>query len=157
NRDAPAMASYAFGPVLAPVVATAIREIGERCEFGNEQLIAAAARADLVSALWQRVEQLCALPLYRCFLDWRSSATTPRFDDFIEFMRSQGFDALFAAYPPLLRLLTLQRRQWIEAYAEFVARLCADREALSALEPSITRSSVLTGAECGLSDPHDGG
>jgi type 2 lantibiotic biosynthesis protein LanM len=157
NHDVPGMADHAFGPLLAPVVATAIREVDERCEFGDEQQISAGARANIVSDLWRRVEQLCALPLYRQFLEWRGSATAPRFEDFIQFMRSQGFDALFATYPPLLRLLTLQRKQWIEAYAEFVARLRADRAALSALEPSITQTSVLTGVTCGLSDPHDGG
>jgi len=152
---------YAFGPLLAPLVATAIAELGEQSAFTDEQLVSPAARADMVRQLWQRLVELCELPLFRSLTEWRKTKPAaehePEFGEFIGFMRAEGFDRLFASYPQLLRLLTLVRRQWVDCYAEFIHRLGSDRIELAALEPSITASSVLTGVRFGLSDPHEGG
>src|SRR5690348_5496127 len=154
-------AGCAFGPLLAPLVAAATAELGEQSAFTDEQLVSPAARADMVRQLWQRLVELCELPLFRSFTEWRQTKPAAEheleFGEFIGFMRAEGFDRLFASYPQLLRLLTLVRRQWVECYAEFIHRLGTDRIELAALEPSITASSVLTGVRFGLSDPHEGG
>jgi len=155
----------AFGPLLAPLVAAAVAELGKNSAFSDDRLVSPGARADMVRQLWQRLAGLCELPFFRALMEWRKAAVVAdvepngyqsEFGDFVAHMRTHGFDALFASYPTLLRLIALVRRQWVECYVEFIDRLGTDRGALAAFEPSITEGSILTGVRYGLSDPHEG-
>lgn len=152
---------HAFGPVLAPVVAEAMRALMSPGGARQSRSVEASALADMARQLWQRLVDLCGLPLCRALIEWKA-ATTPDiqaagFGAFASHMREHGFDRLFETYPVLLRLIAQLRRQWVEGYGAFLDALARDRAALSELEPGLVEDTPLIGVVYGLSDPHEGG
>lgn len=162
--DPPGTCDQPFGTMLAPLVAAAIEQVTARSALADPRLLSLSAQADLVAQLWRRLVELCALPLYRSFTNWRHADPTVAecnahlgHDSFAGYLRTQGFDALFTEYPMLLRLMALTVSQWVESCGEFVDRLAIDRPQLKDIEPAIDATSVVTGVDGELSDPHEGG
>lgn len=152
---------HAFGPVLAPVVAGAIRELISPGAARPGEPLSAPALADMARQLWQRLVDLCGLPLCRALIEWKAEAPAEvqagGFRAFAAHMRERGFDRLFKTYPVLLRLMAQLRGQWVEGYGAFLDALARDRAALTEFEPALARDAPLIGVVYGLSDPHDGG
>lgn len=167
HHDAAIRDDQPFANVLHPLIAGALMEVDKAAGRSFERWASFPALQDIAKQLWQRVVDLCGLPIYRSFVVWRhdrqvvDTADGPSFEcdgAFVDHMRSEGLDALFRANPILLRLLTLVRRQWVETYAEMLCRLDADWPDMTWLGSAIqSDQSSLQGVSYGLSDPHDNG
>ncbi len=148
-------ASIPFGDLLAPIAAAA----GARLWGGPATRIGGAlteeAAADLNAALLTALAELLAPALYERFAAARSAGRGYR--DFAVATRTSGLRELFAAKPVLLRLLACVARQWIDATAELLNRLDADRIAIGRELTGSDASDRLARIRCGLSDPHHQG
>ena len=146
----------AFGPLLSPLVASAIREI-ER-DHNWAALLSLQARKSAARQLWQSLGELFSMPLFEIFSSWRASqaAGTRDFDFFVAHMRREGFAELFRRYPVIARVAGTLRRHWLSSYGQFFDRLSADA-ALLASEFKKAAPLIISDLRYGLSDPHGAG
>jgi hypothetical protein len=89
----------AFGPLLAPLVATAVADVSKNPAYSDELLVSPGARADMVRQLWQRLVGLCELPFFRSLAEWKKSSAIadrtcdgrqPEFGEFVAHMQTKG-------------------------------------------------------------------
>lgn len=76
---------------------------------------------------------------------------------FAEGLGSGGLAELYEEFPVLARVLATTTLLWVDAQAELLARLAADRADLESLFGEGRALGTVTGVEAGLSDPHRGG
>lgn len=76
---------------------------------------------------------------------------------FVEDMGGSGLADLYGEFPVLARVLATTTLLWVDAQAELLERLDADRADLEAAFHGGRALGTLTEVEAGLSDPHRGG
>lgn len=137
---------FPFSDLFVPVVDEALRRLGPA--LPGAAVLAESARRDLCERLMVDLTGLCAATLYDRFAGHPGG--------YRSFIDAVDTDGIFAEKPVLLRLIATLVRQWLDATAEFAARLSADIDALRGLGGAAPDAAVVA-VGGGLSDRHDGG
>lgn len=138
--------AFPFSDLFVPVADEALSRLGPA--LPGTAVLAESARRDLRERLMADLTGLCAAALYDRFTEHPGG--------YRSFIATVDTDGLFAERPVLLRLTATLVRQWLDATAEFVARLSTDIDALRGLAGAAPDAAVIA-VGGGLSDRHDGG
>src|SRR5262249_5376014 len=79
------------------------------------------------------------------------------YERYVAHVLSDGYGALFTAYPVLVRLLATATDNWIDMATEFLLRLDADWADLATTLAGGADPGPVTALEAGLADNHNGG
>lgn len=158
-----------FEEILIPFVLLARKNLFHTVGAAYE-LLSSAAHAELERNLLERLVSCASQSLYLEFSILREQALPPGIrmlnaliesDDrkvyrmFVMRMRSKkGLTGFFKEYAFLARLLAVSTLFWVEAHAEFIQRLAADR---TDIQKQFGELGQVTGIKPGLSDRHRGG
>lgn len=167
----PAGAAVAFEEALLPLVARARRELAARAGAAHVQL-APAAHAALERALLERlahvahrllatelaVFQACRMPAgVGALLVAAPADPRAAYRAFCDSLRGAGMLALLDRYPVAARLLGTVATLWVDAVAELLARLAADRDEVERTLAGGRALGPAVDATASISDPHEGG
>lgn len=143
-----------FGEVLLPFVIVArARLSASACD---RTLLAPDALVHMETALLRRLSDFAERAV-QAFRAERPNAGENADGGFVRAMLDDGLAGLCGRYPVLARILSEATLAWVEATAELLARLSADRSELGRAFGRGTNPGTVTAARAGLSDPHDGG
>jgi len=147
-----------FGPLLAPLADAAGALLDARLAGGA---LPGPARAALRGALLRTLSRRAAPVLLAAFDARRGGApgdpsSRTAYDAFARGMAGGGLVRVLEENAVLGRALATAAADWVEAAAEFAARLRDDRAALESAFGT-GRASRVARVEAGVSDPHHGG
>lgn len=160
-----------FQDILLPFVLVARVRLAEQAGPAVEQLSPQAA-AILENRLLQRLTSLCANPLLvefavrrqrrqssltRLLASLQADPGTDLYRQFTRAMLAGELADVFLAYPVLARLTATVTKLWVDAVAEFLHRLNADRaEIQTTFHPDVALGDVVGVGEA-VSDSHNNG
>ena len=161
-----------FEEVLAPFVLLARQRLA--AEAGEAYtLLADEAHAMLERSLLQGLARFASQALYLQFSIMRAREQSPLarlfalaqnaddrslYQEFVERMLRGKLVSFFREYPVLARLLATVTMRWVEANAEFLHRLEADRDEIRRVfGGDVDDLGQVTTVQTSLSDPHNGG
>jgi len=158
-----------FAELLVLFVRVARARVAARAGKAASHLTEAASAA-LERRLLQRLARLCEGTLELEFAAFRltrqsslerllgatkNDAARELYDQFIARMLSGEIRVFLRRYPALARLVSTLTDFWVDAVAEFLVRLDADRDVLEETFSAGARLGRVAAIETGLSDPHN--
>jgi type 2 lantibiotic biosynthesis protein LanM len=161
----------AFEHLLAPVVESAQNLLWPRLPESAASNLTETGISSLGYSLAQRLSDLCAPALYKCFVSSMAEdaegsaapaadltdASSARYNQFVAEMRDTGLRRLFETKPILLRLIASVTRQWIETTQEFLTRLHGDLPSIREQLLCTRAQSLVSYVAGGLGDRHNFG
>jgi lantibiotic modifying enzyme len=118
-------------------------------------LVAPAARLQLEAALLRRLCDHAERAVHAFLVAARGADADA--GELARGVLADGMAALFARCPVLARIQAESTLNWVDATAEMLARLAADRGELARAFGGGSDPGAVADARAGLSDPHDGG
>ena len=156
-----------FEDIYLPFILYARQELIAQAGDAH-QVLSPEAHTALERGLLDRLSGLASLAVGHNFIIARAmpalldsntnSASDGVYGEFVENMlKKGGLEQLFIEFPVLARLVGTVTRHWIEANAEFLARLRIDLPAIQQTFQSEQELGTVIDIETELSDPHNGG
>lgn len=160
-----------FEDVFAPIVIVARRRL-ERAAGDDLRVLAMDALASLERFLLERLARIGAETLQLVFSRDRATFVSglaglmgriglagpdEAYRAFVRRIRAGGWATLLGEFPVLARLLATVVTMWVDAGAEFLHRLAADRGAIAVTFNDGEAPGDVTELLCNLSDPHNDG
>ncbi|HET7584246.1 MAG TPA: type 2 lanthipeptide synthetase LanM [Gemmatimonadaceae bacterium] len=156
-----------FGDALLPFVAVAREELARRAGAWRRE-IADTAMAQLEHALLRQLSELAVPTLYAGFaacgggrgpLHPPESGASPRriYTAFVQSILDGGYDTLCTQSAALMRLLATRTAFWVDATADLLRHLSADRAAISHAFAPNEELGPVAAIDPDLSDSHAGG
>ncbi|MBA8927970.1 type 2 lantibiotic biosynthesis protein LanM [Kutzneria viridogrisea] len=161
--------------VLAPVLEAARRDVIDILTLRGRQVVTGVV-ADSLDWFRQILARLTNLVVIQRFSSfhliveplWRPPQAPPGdagrgasrrvLDSYIAWERSEQLLSEQGPYPEMARLVQVARQNWLAAVVELVERVHEHRAAVAELAGCrAVALGPLTGAQFGISDPHDGG
>jgi lantibiotic modifying enzyme len=147
-----------FGELALPFVLAGRRRLAAAAGV-HHALLEARAHLQFERALLRALADYAERALHAARAAWRGGRgeADGAPEAFVAAALAGGLREVFGRYPVLARLLAERTLAWVEAAAELLARLTADRGALAAAFGGGGDPGPVADARAGLSDPHAGG